>query len=402
MTFQLPMPDKFIPFHKPSIGPEEFAAVVKVLESGWLTTGPMAQQFERNFEAYTGCKHALAVNSCTAALELALNVIGLEPDDEVLVPAYTFTASAAVVAHLDGRPVLCDSLPGGFNVDPADIESRISSKTRAIMAVHIAGEPCNLSVIRKIASRRGLHLIEDAAHALPASYNGERIGSNSEIGAFSFYATKTITTGEGGMFVTNNEAYAERAKLMRLHGISGDAWKRYSKEGTWRYDVMEAGFKMNMPDLLAAIGLAQLSKADWFYQRRREIALRYLSLLSTVEELEMPGSSDGHSWHLFIVRLRPALLDRSRQEFVEDLKQAGIGTSVHFIPLHLHSFYRQRYGYKTGDFPNAEDAYQRAVSLPIWPDMSDADVQYVANTIKRIVQESRPARISVSGPVERN
>jgi dTDP-4-amino-4,6-dideoxygalactose transaminase len=402
MRFQLLMPDKFIPFHKPSIGPEEFAAVAKVLESGWLTTGPVVQQFERNFEAYIGCRYALAVNSCTAALELALDVIGLEPDDEVLVPAYTFTASAAVVAHMGGRPVLCDSLPGGFNMDPVDIEPRISSKTRAIMPVHIAGEPCNLSVIREIASRRGLHLIEDAAHALPASHKGERIGSNTEISAFSFYATKTITTGEGGMFVTNNEAYAERAKLMRLHGISGDAWKRYSKEGTWRYDVMEAGFKMNMPDLLAAVGLAQLSKADWFYQRRRDIALRYLSLLSAVEELEMPELSDGHAWHLFIVRLRPALLDKSRQEFVEDLKQAGIGTSVHFIPLHLHSFYRQRYGYKTGDFPNAEDAYQRAISLPIWPDMSDADVQYVANTITRIVQENRPARVSVMNTIGRN
>lgn len=396
----MPMPDKFIPFHKPSIGPEEFTAVAKVLESGWLTTGPVAQQFERNFETYIGCKHALAVNSCTAALELALDAIGLKPDDEVLVPAYTFTASGAVVAHMGGRPVLCDSLPGGFNMDPADIESRITPKTQAIMPVHIAGEPCNLSAIRQIASRHQLHLIEDAAHSLPSAHNGERIGANSEAAAFSFYATKTITTGEGGMFVTNNDAYAERAKLMRLHGISGDAWKRYSKEGTWRYDVVEAGFKMNMPDLLAALGVAQLSKADWFCQRRREIALQYLSLLSTVEELEMPEPSDGHSWHLFILRIRPALLDRSRQEFVEDLKQAGVGTSVHFIPLHLHSFYRQKYGYKTGDFPNAEDAYQRAISLPIWPDMSNADVQHVADAIKKIVQEHRSARVSVSASIQ--
>ncbi|HZD94864.1 MAG TPA: DegT/DnrJ/EryC1/StrS family aminotransferase [Candidatus Sulfotelmatobacter sp.] len=390
------MLDKFIAFHKPSIGPEEFAAISRVLESGWLTTGPVAQQFERDFEAYIGCRYALAVNSCTAALQLGLDVIELEPHDEVLVPTYTFTASAAVVAHAGARPVLCDSAPGGFNVDPADLESRISSKTRAIMAVHIGGDPCDLIVIRQIAARHGLHLIEDAAHALPASHCEERIGCNSEIGAFSFYATKTITAGEGGMFVTSNEVYAQRAKLMRLHGISGDAWKRYSKEGTWHYDVMEAGFKMNMPDLLAAIGLAQLSKADWFYQRRREIALRYLSLLSTVDELEMPGSSNGHSWHLFIVRLRPALLGKSRQEFIEDLKHAGIGTSVHFIPLHLHSFYRERYGYREGDFPNAESAYERAISLPIYPGMSDSDVEYVANTIKRIVQASR-APVYVSG-----
>jgi dTDP-4-amino-4,6-dideoxygalactose transaminase len=390
------MTDKFIPFHRPSIGPEEFQAISNVLESGWLTTGPMAQQFERDFEAYIGCRYALAVNSCTAALQLGLDAIALEPKDEVLLPTYTFTASAAVVVHAGARPVLCDSIPGGFNVDPADIESRIGTKTKAIVAVHIGGEPCDLAVIRQIATRHGLHLIEDAAHALPASHNGERIGSNSEIGAFSFYATKTITTGEGGMFVTNNEAYARRAKLMRLHGISGDAWKRYAKEGTWHYDVMEAGFKMNMPDLLAAIGLAQLRKADRFYKRRREIASMYLGLLSTVEELEMPTPADGHSWHLFIVRLRSALLGKSRQEFIEDLKHAGIGTSVHFIPLHLHSFYRRVYGYRRGDFPNAEGAYERAISLPIYPGMSETDVEFVVNAIKRIVQANR-ARVYVGG-----
>ena len=392
------MPDKFIPFHKPSIGLEESAAVSKVLESGWLTTGPVAQQFERDFEGYIGCSHALAVNSCTAALELGLDAIELKPEDEVLVPTYTFTASAAVVARAGGRPILCDSIPGGFNVDPAGIEAGISPKTRAIMAVHIGGEPCDLGVIRQIAARHGLHLIEDAAHALPASYNGERIGSNSEIGAFSFYATKTITTGEGGMFVTNNEAYANRAKLMRLHGISGDAWKRYAKEGTWHYDVTDAGFKMNMPDLLAALGVAQLGKADWFYLRRREIASMYLAMLSPIEELEMPAFSDGHSWHLFIVRLRPAHLDSSREEFIEDLKHAGIGTSVHFIPLHLHTFYGRRYGYSRGDFPNAEDAYDRAISLPIYPGMSNADVEHVSNTIKRIVEANRRVYVSSMQP----
>lgn len=391
------MPEKFIPFHKPCIGAEEFKAVSRVLESGWLTTGPLVQQFEREFAAYIGCDYALAVNSCTAALQLSLDALGVARGDEILVPTYTFAASAAVVTHMQARPVLCDSVPGGFNVDPADLEARVTPKTKAIMAVHIGGEACDLSTINHVAARHGLHVIEDAAHALPAAYHGKRVGSNSEIAAFSFYATKTITTGEGGMFVTNDEGYARRARLMCLHGISGDAWKRYSKEGSWHYDVIEAGFKMNMPDLLAAIGLEQLRKADRFLKRRRQIALLYVDLLSATEELEMPIVTEGHSWHLFILRLRSRLLSRGRDAFIEDLKRAGIGTSVHFIPLHMHSYYRRQYGYKTRDFPNAEDAYERAISLPIYPDMSDADVEYVASTIKTIVQANRaPASVGAS------
>ena len=385
------MQDNWLPFHRPSIGQEELLAVKEVLESRWLTTGPVTQRFERAFAAFVDCKYAVAVSSCTAALHLALDAIGITAGDEVLVPSYTFAATAGAVIYRGARPVLCDSLPGGFNIDPVDAASRITSKTRAIIAVHIAGEPCNLQALRKLAERHSIHLIEDAAHALPASYGGRRVGSISELTAFSFYATKTITTGEGGMLTTNNEAHAKRASIMRLHGIGGDAWKRYSNQGSWYYEIMDAGLKANMPDVLAALGLAQLKKAEAFHMRRREIADLYLRRLSDVDELEMPPSGDGdgiHSWHLFILRLRPEMLAIGRNDLINHLKQAGIGTSVHFIPLHLHPYYRDRYGYRSGDFPYAEDAYTRCISLPIYPDMSETDVERVVASVKQLLQRN--------------
>jgi dTDP-4-amino-4,6-dideoxygalactose transaminase len=388
------MQDNTIPFHRPSIGQEEFQAVREVLESRWLTTGPVTQQFEREFAEFVGCKYAVAVNSCTAALHLALDAAGITAGDEVLVPSYTFAATAEVVVYLGARPVLCDSLPGGFNIDPADAARRITPKTRAIIAVHLAGEPCDLQALSRLAERHSIHLIEDAAHALPASYAGQRIGSISESTAFSFYATKTITTGEGGMLTTNDQAYARRASTMRLHGISGDAWKRYTNHGSWYYEVVDAGFKSNMPDLLAALGLAQLKKAEAFHQRRCEIADIYLQRLSRIEELEMPPTGNvntTHSWHLFILRLRSKMLAGSRDDLVHQMKQAGIGTSVHFIPLHLHPYYRNRFGYSSGDFPHAEDAFARCISLPIYPDMNDTDVKRVVASVEQFAQEnSRP------------
>jgi dTDP-4-amino-4,6-dideoxygalactose transaminase len=388
------MQDNSIPFHRPSIGQEELQAMREVLESRWLTTGPVTQRFEREFAAFVGCKYAVAVNSCTAALHLALDAAGITSGDEVLVPSYTFAATAEVVVYLGARPVLCDSLSGGFNIDPADAARRISPKTRAIIAVHIAGEPCDLQALSRLAERHSIHLIEDAAHALPATYAGRRIGSISELTAFSFYATKTITTAEGGMLTTNDEDYARRASTMRLHGISGDAWKRYTNHGSWYYEVVDAGYKSNMPDLLAALGLAQLKKAETFHQRRREIADQYLQRLSRIEEFEMPSVGNGnttHSWHLFILRLRLKMLAIGRDDLVHRLKQAGIGTSVHFIPLHLHPYYRNRYGYSSGDFPHAEDAFARCISLPIYPDMSDADVNRVVTAVEQFAQKnSRP------------
>ena len=386
------MSDSFIPFHRPSIGSEEFHAVRQVLESGWLTTGPVTQQFEREFAAFVNCKYAVAVNSCTAALHLALDAAGISTGEEVLLPSYTFAATASVVIHLGARPVLCDSVPGGFNIDPVDAAARITPKTRAIIAVHIAGEPCDLQALHELAQYHGIQLIEDAAHALPATHAGRRIGSISRFTAFSFYATKTITSGEGGMLTTDSQECATRASRMRLHGISGDAWKRYSSEGSWYYEIVDAGLKANMPDLLAALGLAQLRKAEAFHQRRSEIADTYLRTFSGMEELELPPAGDAnrtHAWHLFILRLRPEMLKVSRSESIRQLKEAGIGTSVHFIPLHLHPYYREHYGYSSGDFPHAEDAYSRCISLPIYPDMNDREVKRVLVAVEHLVQKNR-------------
>lgn len=387
----------FIPFHRPSIGKEEFDAVNRVLASQWLTTGPETHQFEREFAEYIGCKHALAVNSATAGLQLAFDAIGLRPGDKVLVPTYTFTSTAEVVTYFGARPVLCDSVPGGFNLDPADVRCRITENTRAIIPVHIAGEACDLESIHRMSESHDLRVIEDAAHAFPTNYRGQRVGTISDLTVFSFYATKTITTGEGGMVTTESDAFAQRISMMRLHGIVGDAWKRYSKEGSWYYEVEEAGFKQNMPDLLAALGRAQLQKCDDFAQKRRAIATYYNQRFAGIEELELPptGEISGHSWHLYILRIKPELLEVGRQEFISQLKQAGVGTSVHFIPLHLHPFYARQYGYKPGDFPNAEAAYNRAISLPIYPDLEPEQMRRVANAVEQIVFANRRRVTSV-------
>jgi len=391
------MIEQAIPFHRPSIGTEELDAVRHVLESKWLATGPVTIQFEREFAQYVGANYAVAVNSCTAALHLALDAINVKRGDEVLIPTYTFAATGEVVTYFGARPVLCDSMPGGFNVDPADLARRITAKTRAIIAVHIAGEPSNLTVLRRIADENSLELIEDAAHALPATYGGQMIGSISDLTAFSFYATKTITTGEGGMLTTNNPEYAKRAAVMRLHGIDGDAWKRYTRDGSWRYEIIAAGFKANMPDLLAALGSAQLRKADKFYQRRREIADTYIRHFSQIDELEIPPIGDfssTHSWHLFILRLKNGSYKTDRCELIQQLKHQGIGTSVHFIPLHLHPYYQRQYGYAEGDFPCAEDAYSRCLSLPIYPDMTEDDVMRVVAAVEKYVANScRPVTV---------
>ena len=388
------MSDQFIPFHLPSIGAEERAAVDRVLRTGWLTTGPCAQAFEREFAHFIGVKHALAVNSCTAALQLALDAIQLRSGDEVLVPTYTFAATAEVVTYFGARPVLCDSVEDGFNIDSADVEQRITARTKAIIPVHIAGDPCGLDTLHAVAKRHKLHVIEDAAHALPAALQGRRIGSISELTAFSFYATKTITTGEGGMLTTNNDAYAARIRKMRLHGISADAWNRYAREGSWYYEIEDAGYKLNMPDILAAVGSAQLTKCELFRQQRAAIAAAYSNAFAAMDELEPPpvaNRGDEHAWHLYILRVRPELLNITRNEFIAELKNAGIGTSVHFIPLHMHPYYR-KHGYESATFPRAEDAYRRCISLPIYPGMSDSEIARVIDAVRQTAARHRARR----------
>jgi dTDP-4-amino-4,6-dideoxygalactose transaminase len=392
--------NSYIPFHRPSIGKEEMDAVQKVLASGWLTTGPVTMEFEKQFAVYVGCKHALAVTSCTAALQLALDAIGLKEGDEVLVPSCTFTATAEVVTYFGARPVLCDSLPGGFNIDPADAERRVTSRTRAIIPVHLAGEPCDMDAIQAMADRHNLRVIEDAAHTLPASFRGKQVGTISEMTAFSFYTTKTITTGEGGMLVTDNDKYAERIGLMRLHGIGRDAWKRYARAGSWFYEVREAGYKMNLPDILSALGVEQLKKANKFWEQRREIAAYYQKELGKIEELDMPpGDSRDveHSWHLFILRLRSDMLNINRDQFIEELKEAGIGTSVHFIPLHRHPYYVREFGARTEDFPQADANYLRSLSIPIFPDMTMAEQKRVVDSVARVIEKSRKRTAVVVG-----
>ena len=385
------MQTSFLPFHIPDIGEDEIQAVVETLRSGWLTTGPKVRQFEEDFARYIGCRHAVAVNSATSALHLALEAVGIKAGDEVLVPTLTFAATAAVVLHLQAKPKLVDCRPETLNLDPDQLERAITAKTRAIIPVHMTGLPCEMGRILEIAKAHNLRVIEDAAHALPARFQEQRVGTIGDITCFSFYATKTITTGEGGMATTENPEWAERMRIMGLHGISKDAWKRYTAEGSWYYEILSPGYKYNLTDLAAAIGIQQLKKCDQFWQARQRIAAQYAEGFQDVPEITTPAlARDGqHAWHLYILQLNLERLRISRNEFVELLKQYQIGTSVHFIPLHLHPYYRETFGYRPQDLPQASAAFERIVSLPLYPKMTEAQVQQVISAVREIVRQHR-------------
>lgn len=395
---EIPLRSEFLPYHRPSIGEAEIAAVVETLKSGWLTTGPKTREFETAFAATIGAPHAVAVNSCTAGLHLALEAIGVGPGDEVIVPTMTFAATAEVVTYLGATPVIVDVQRDTYNIDPAAIRAALTPRTRAVIPVHYAGQACDMEEIAEVARQAGIRVIEDAAHALPSSYRGTPVGRISDITCFSFYATKTLTTGEGGMITTGDPALAERMRMMSLHGISKDAWKRYTAEGSWYYEILHPGFKYNLTDMASALGLEQLRRQTEFRDRRAAIAARYADAFSDLDGISTLATRPDreHAWHLFVIEVDERKLHIGRNAFIDALRAENIGTSVHFIPLHVHPYYRDRFGFAPEDRPNAYAAYQRMLSLPLYPAMTDGDVEDVITSVRRIATREKPAAVAVA------
>ncbi len=384
-------------FAKPFIGEEEIAEVVQTIKSGWLTTGPKTKEFEKKFNEYIGDGstvqkplQSIAVSSCTAALHVSLAALGVSHGDEVLVPSMTFVSTANVAVHLGAKPVFVDVESDTGNLDASKIESAITKKTKAIIPVHFAGHPCAMDEIEKIAKKHGLAIVEDAAHASGTQYKGKKIGSLDTFSScFSFYATKNLATGEGGMICTRNEEKGALMRRLSLHGMSKDAWNRYSDKGSWYYEVTEAGFKDNMTDIQASIGLHQLAKLDKMNKMREKIALQYSKEFSKIKELALPvvkSYATRHSWHLYPMHLKKGALSIDRSKFIEALKAEGILASVHFIPVHMHPFYQKTFGCKKGGYPAAEAFYEGEVSLPLYPGMSEQDVADTVEAVKKIVE----------------
>ncbi|RLJ38878.1 DegT/DnrJ/EryC1/StrS aminotransferase family protein [Acidovorax sp. 106] len=379
----------FLPFARPDIGDAEIAAVTEAMRSGWVTTGPVTRQFEQNFVDYLGGGlQGVAVNSATAGLHLALEALGIGPGDEVIAPTLTFTATVEVVRYLGADAVLVDVDPVTLNIDPAKIRAAITPRTKAIMPVHYGGLACDMDAILAIATEHGLKVVEDAAHALPTTWRGALVGQlQSDVTVFSFYANKTITTGEGGMAVTRNAALAQRMRVMRLHGMNRDAFDRFtSKTPAWYYEVVAPGFKYNMTDVAAAMGVQQLARLPQFVQRREQLAQRYHAALASLP-LVLPATAtagDVHAWHLYVVRLAPqARMDRDA--LIQGLSDRGIGTSVHYVPLHRHPYWRDRYQLTPEQYPHADAAYQDMVSLPLFTAMSDADQERVITALHELL-----------------
>ncbi len=414
------MSQEFIPFSRPYFDDTDIEAVASVIRSGWWTTGPRAREFEEAFAAYQGAAYAVSLNSCTAGLHLALLASGVGEGDLVLTSTYTFASTAEVALYLGAVPVLCDVDPATMNADLAAMAAaiecaadgdgaaveraaadgriapgtarvlagRASARIGAVVPVHFAGLSCDMDAARMVGVAAGCPVIGDAAHAVESTFGGTRVGALGDACAFSFYATKNLSTGEGGMLTTGDADLAERVRRLSLHGISKDAWNRYTAEGSWYYEIVEAGYKYNLTDIAAVLGLNQLGRIERLHERRAEIAARYSGAFGGLGSLTLPSVSAGdvHAWHLYVVRLRPGALRIDRTAFIEELRGRGIGASVHFIPLHLHPLHRDMFGYRRGDFPAAEEAYDGAVSLPLYPSLTDGEVDRVCDAVRSICE----------------
>jgi dTDP-4-amino-4,6-dideoxygalactose transaminase len=380
----------FLPFSPPNLTEREIEAVVETLRSGWITTGPRTHQFEQAFGAFLGAESALALNSCTAGLHLALLALGVGPGDEVITTPMTFCSTVNVIEHVGARPVLADIDPETLTLDPAQAARAVTPRTKAILPVHYGGHPAEMEPLLALAREHSLHIVEDAAHALPATYNGRRIGTIGDLTAFSFYATKNLTTGEGGM-LTGSPDLIESARVLSLHGMSRDAWNRYSAEGSWYYEVVAPGHKYNMTDIQAALGLVQLERLAEMQTRRREVAAQYSRAFSRWEYFQTPAERPHvrHAWHLYTLRLNLERLSIDRAQFIHELSARNIGASVHFIPIHLHPYYRGRYHWRPDDFPVAHREYTRLISLPLHPGLTNTDVQNVIDAVIEVTMKHR-------------
>ncbi|MCQ2594030.1 MAG: DegT/DnrJ/EryC1/StrS family aminotransferase [Treponemataceae bacterium] len=380
------MSQEKIKFSQASIGKEEEEAVLRVLRSGWLTTGKETFAFEEEFANKIGAKHTLAVNSATSGLMLAYNALGIGTGDKILTTPYTFASTALAARHLGAEIVYADIEKDSYNIDPAAIEKALKEdknhQIKAIVPVHIAGNVCRMQEINQIAQKYGVKVVEDAAHAFPSKTKDGFAGNLGDIGVFSFYATKTITTAEGGMIATNNPEYAEKMRVNRLHGINRPIWDRYtSDKASWEYDVVDEGYKCNLPDILSAIGREQLKKADLLFEKRKKIVCRFNQAFKEYDFLTLPPDGDGNAWHLYLLRINQSKLNINRNQFGAELQEAGLGISMHFIPHYRFTYFKNRYGLKPEDFANAENQYQATITLPLWPDMNDEQVEHVINAV---------------------
>ena len=386
------MNDNKLPLSRPTVDEEEIREVLDVIRSGWITSGPRVKRFEEEFARYVGARHAVAVNSCTAALHLALLAHGIGQGDEVVTSSMTWSATVNMIEVVGAKPVFADIGRDTLQITPETVAAAVTERTRAILPVHFAGQACDLDGLAAIATHRGLTIIQDAAHAVGTEFRGRRIGGDGVTACFSFHPIKNITTGEGGMITTDSDELAEKFRLLRFHGVNRDAWSRYGKVDSPRYETVTPGWKYGLTDLQAALGIHQLAKLDGFIERRTRLAELYNAQLAGIDGVKPLGRATGtsrHAWHLFVVTIEPDRFGCDRDRFMQLMAQQGVGTGLHFTAVHLHAYYRSRYGYASGDLPNTEWASDRVVSLPLFPGMSDSDVERACDAIRSIRERGK-------------